>query len=84
MLSLAHQNGLSLTHFGSPATYMPAVMLTAGKFYSLTGIKNLSLAHLVCALGITFYPWRTSNRCAGDKILKNPKNKKIKKKSKIF
>jgi hypothetical protein len=31
-LSVAHQNCLSLAHFGSPATYMPAVMLTAGAF----------------------------------------------------
>jgi hypothetical protein len=39
MLSLAHQNGLSLAHIGSPATYMPAVMLTAGEFYSSLGIN---------------------------------------------
>jgi hypothetical protein len=43
-LSLAHQNGLSLANFGSPTTYMPAVMLTAGKFCS--------------SPGIIFYHWR--------------------------
>jgi hypothetical protein len=70
---------------------MPAVMLTAGKCYGASGIEKLPLAHLVCAPGITFYPWRTSDRCAGDKILENSKNSKkinkiIKKtkKSKIF
>jgi hypothetical protein len=36
-LSLAHQNGLFLAHFGSPVIYMPAVMLTAGEFCSLPG-----------------------------------------------
>jgi hypothetical protein len=76
-LSLAHQNFLSLAHFGSPATYMPAVMLIAGECYGALGIKKLPLAHLVCALGITFYPWRTSDRCAGDKILENLKKKKF-------
>jgi hypothetical protein len=39
-LSLAHQNCLSLAHFGSPATYMPAVMLTAGEYSSSLGKKN--------------------------------------------
>jgi hypothetical protein len=39
-LLLAHQNCLSLAHFGSPATYMPAVMLTAGEYSSSSGIKN--------------------------------------------
>jgi hypothetical protein len=79
-LSLAHQNGLSLAHFGLPATYMPAVMLTAGKFCSSPGIIFLPLAHLACAPGITCYPWRICNRCAGDKIF--GKSKKIQKKSK--
>jgi hypothetical protein len=55
-LSLAHQNCLSLAHFGSPTTYMPAVMLTAGEYSSSSGIKKLPLAHLVYAPGITFYP----------------------------
>jgi hypothetical protein len=72
-LSLAHQNGLSLANFGSPATYMPAVMLTAGEFCSSSGIIFLPLAHLACAPGITCYPWRICNRCAGDKISENLK-----------
>jgi hypothetical protein len=63
-------------HFGLPATYMPVVMLTVGECYSSSEIKNLPLAHLVCAPGITFYPWRTSNRCGGDKISKNQKKSK--------
>jgi hypothetical protein len=53
-LSLAHQNGLSLANFGSPATYMPAVMLTAGEFCSSPGIIFLPLAHLACAAGLKF------------------------------
>jgi hypothetical protein len=81
-LSLAHQNGLSLAHFGSPATYMPAVMLTAGEYCSSPTIIFLPLAHLACARGITCYPWRICNRCAGDKILENLK--KFEKISKIF
>jgi hypothetical protein len=64
---------------------MPAVMLTAGEHYSSPGIKKIPPTHLVCAPEITFYPWRTSNRCTGDKILKNPKKSiKIKINSKIF
>jgi hypothetical protein len=55
MLSLAHQNGLSLAHFGSPATYIPAVMLTAGKFYSSPRIKIFAAG----AFGV----------CAGDNML---------------
>jgi hypothetical protein len=39
-LSLAHQNCLSLAHFGSPVTYMPAVMLTAGAFGLCAGDKK--------------------------------------------
>jgi hypothetical protein len=54
---------------------------TAGERYSSPGIKKIPPTHLVCAPGIAFYPWRTSNRCAGDKISKNPKTIKI---SKIF
>jgi hypothetical protein len=61
---------------------MPAVMLTAGEYSSSSGIKKLPLAHLVYAPRITFYPWRTSNRCAGDKILKILKIPKIPKNSK--
>jgi hypothetical protein len=72
-LSLVHQNGLSLANVGSPATYMPAVMLTAGEFCSSSGIIFLPLAHLACAPGITCYPWRICNRCAGDKISENLK-----------
>jgi hypothetical protein len=68
-------------HFGLSATYMPAVMLTAGEFCGAPGIKKLPLAHLVCAPWITFYLWRTSDRCAGDKISENSKIQKI---SKIF
>jgi hypothetical protein len=64
---------------------MPAVMLTASEFYGALGIKKLPLAHLVCAPGITFYPWRTSDRCAGDKISENSKKfKKVKKIPKYF
>jgi hypothetical protein len=48
-LFLVHQNGLSLAHFGSPVTYMPAVMLTAGEFCSSPGIIFLPLAHFMCA-----------------------------------
>jgi hypothetical protein len=81
-LSLAHQNGLSLVNFGSPATYMPAVMLTAGEFCILLGIIFLPLAHLACAPGITCYPWQICNRCAGDKISENLK--KFKKNHKKF
>jgi hypothetical protein len=40
------------------------------------GIKKIPLAHLACAPGIICYPWRICNRCARDKFLKNPKNKK--------
>jgi hypothetical protein len=84
-LSLAHQNGLSLANFGSPATYMPAVMLTADEFCSSLGIIFLSLAHLVCAPGITCYSWQICNRCAEDKISENLKKfKKIHFFSKIF
>jgi hypothetical protein len=54
-LSLAHQNVLSLANFGSPATYMPAVMLTAGEFCSSPGIIFLPLAHLACSPGIIFF-----------------------------
>jgi hypothetical protein len=75
-LSLAQKNCLSLAHFGSPATYMLAVMLTPGECSSSSGIKKLPLTHLVYTLGITIYPWRTSNRCVGDKISKNQKNPK--------
>jgi hypothetical protein len=59
-------------------------MLTAGECYGASGIKNLPLAYLVCAPGITFYPRRTSDRCAGDKISENSKNSKKIKKLKIF
>jgi hypothetical protein len=51
---------------------MPAVMLTAGECYGALGIF-LPLVHLVCAPGITFYPWQTSDWCAGDKISENSK-----------
>jgi hypothetical protein len=40
-----------LAHFGSLATYMPAVMLTTGEYFSSPGIKKLPLAHLVYAPG---------------------------------
>jgi hypothetical protein len=80
-LSLVHQNGLSPVHLGLPATYMPVVMLTAGEFYSSPGIIFLPLANLVCAPGITCYPWRICNRRAVDKISENPKKiQKISKK----
>jgi hypothetical protein len=82
-LSPTHQNCLSPTHFGSPATYMPAVMLTAGECYSSPRIKNIADSFGMCT-GIIFYPWQTSNRCARDKISKNPKKISKKKKSKIF
>jgi hypothetical protein len=59
---------------------MPAVMLTAGEFCSSPAIFFLPLAHLACAPGITCYPWRICNRCAGDKIWENLKKiKKIRK-----
>jgi hypothetical protein len=48
-LSLAHQNGLSLVQFSSPATYMPAVMLTAGEFCSLSGFFFTADAFGMCA-----------------------------------
>jgi hypothetical protein len=48
-LSLAHQNCLSLAHFGSPATYMPAVMLTAGEYSSSLGKKITAGAFDICA-----------------------------------
>jgi hypothetical protein len=54
-LSLAHQNGLSLAHFGSPATYMPAVMLTAGEFCS--------------SPVIIFFTAGAFRLCAGDNML---------------
>jgi hypothetical protein len=50
-----HYNWLSLAHFGSPATYIPAVMLTAGELSGASGIKNLPLAHI--------------DGCVGDNIL---------------
>jgi hypothetical protein len=54
-LFLAHQNCLFLAHFGSPATYMSAVMLTAGEYSSSPGIKKITTG----AFGI----------CAGDNTL---------------
>jgi hypothetical protein len=54
-LSMAYQNCLSLAHFGSPVTYMPAVMLTDGEYSSSPGIKKITAG----AFGI----------CAGDNIL---------------
>jgi hypothetical protein len=50
-LSLTHQNGLSLAHFGSSATYMPAVILITGEFCISPGIFFLPLAHLAYAPG---------------------------------
>jgi hypothetical protein len=50
-LSLTHQNGLSLANFGSPATYMPTVMLTAGEFCSSLEIIFLPLAYLAFVIG---------------------------------
>jgi hypothetical protein len=50
-LSLTHQNCLSSAHFGSPTTYIRAVMLTAGERYSLSRIKTIPPTHLVCAPG---------------------------------
>jgi hypothetical protein len=44
--------------------------------------KKIPLAHLACAPGITCYPSRICNRCAGDKISENPK--KFKKNPKYF
>jgi hypothetical protein len=54
-LSLAHQNCLSLAHFGSPTTYMPAVIFTAGECYSL--------------LGINYFAASAFGMCVGDNIL---------------
>jgi hypothetical protein len=45
-LSLAHQNSLSLAHFGSSA-----VMLTAGECYGAPGIKKITVGAFGMCVG---------------------------------
>jgi hypothetical protein len=45
-----------LAHFGSLATYMPAVMLTTGEYFSSPGIKKITAGAFGICAGITFYP----------------------------
>jgi hypothetical protein len=46
------------------------------RILQFAGNKKITVGAFGICAGITFYPWRTSNRCAGDKFLKNPKNSK--------
>jgi hypothetical protein len=67
--SLAEKKAMA----GAPKLLIAGAFWFVGEYFSSPGIKKLPLAHLVYASGITFYPWRTSNRCAGIQILKIPK-----------